>query len=733
MVRAQSVLGPILALLLLGPGAVAVAGAEPAPNKAKPQGKSPPGSLPEVKPASSPRDEPKVTKAKVTPPGPSPTQGTRKLEPLDERTERALPETPVVGKPKGPAPAKPEPRLPPGTPKPLPDESVRQKIQGGPAKPAEDAELSNLRAAERVLFPRPLLGVKPGWSWDLPRPEGSGTEVSATGLPSEGRADLLTSPSRGADVEWLKGLTLPNLPVRYDDRVLKYLRFYRDSPSGRSIARAWAKKSGRYGQALRTALVKAGLPSDLVFLSLIESGHNPAIYSSAGAAGLWQFMPDTARAYGLTVDRWVDERLDPIRATEAATKLLADLYQRFGTWDLAMAAYNMGHGGLARAIKKFNTNDFWELSRHEAGIPWETTLYVPKILATAILMNNRGAFGIEGIDADPEENFDSVVVGHAVSLDDVARVGGLTPEALAALNPQYRAGRTPPLSPSRPARNFRVRVPAGLGEKLQRDLNVDAAGSTLGSYVVRQGDTVSSIAIATASSDGEIRNLNRIAAEESLKAGTPLFVPRRTKPASPKAPTTADVVVVAQNATPPHGTVRVFYPVAEGDTLATISSAFGVERADLLAWNAVDEAARLQEGMVLQVFPPKGVDLTKVHYLKDDGTRTLVAGSVEFIDHFEGLNGKRRLLVAAKNGDTLAGIGKRYAMSVGWMERVNRRSRSDKLAAGDKVIVYAPMGAKAQAAAKKASAPVAAIPGSLPSIETLARGETRADGPGKKN
>jgi membrane-bound lytic murein transglycosylase D len=154
----------------------------------------------------------------------------------------------------------------------------------------------------------------------------------------------------------------------------------------------------------------------------------------------------------------------------------------------------------------------------------------------------------------------------------------------------------------------------------------------------------------------------------------------------------------------------------------------------LLAWNAVDAAARLQEGMVLQVFPQKGLDLTHVHCMKDEGTRTLVAGSVEFIDHFEGLNGKRRLLVAAKNGDTLAGIGKRYDMSVGWMERVNRRSRSDKLAVGDKVIVYARMGAKAQAAAaKKASAPAAVIPGSLPSIETLARGETRGDGPGKKN
>ena len=119
-------------------------------------------------------------------------------------------------------------------------------------------------------------------------------------------------------------------------------------------------------------------------------------------------MPETARTYGLTVDRWVDERLDPERSTEAATRFLADLYRRFGSWDLAMAAYNMGHGGLVRSIKKFNTNDFWQLGRHEAGIPWETSLYVPKILATAIAMNNKKSFGLDDVAPDPPEAFDVV-------------------------------------------------------------------------------------------------------------------------------------------------------------------------------------------------------------------------------------------------------------------------------------------------------------------------------------
>ena len=129
---------------------------------------------------------------------------------------------------------------------------------------------------------------------------------------------------------------------------------------------------------MRRVLREQGLPEDLIWVSLVESGFDPAIRSPAGAAGLWQLMPDGARIYGLVVDRWIDERLDPERSTDAAARYLADLHRRFGAWELALAAYNMGYGGLLAAIRKYNTNDYWELSRFESGIPFETALYVPR-------------------------------------------------------------------------------------------------------------------------------------------------------------------------------------------------------------------------------------------------------------------------------------------------------------------------------------------------------------------
>lgn len=550
----------------------------------------------------------------------------------------------------------------------------------------EDPELSQLREAERVLFPRPLEGVELGFDFGVRAPQGP--EIDTSGLPAgtASHGETATSGAAANEAGWLRGLVQPDLPVRYDERVVRYLRFYRDSPSGRAIARAWVKKSGRYAAAIKTELSRAGLPSDLLWLSLIESSHNPTIVSPAGAAGLWQFMPDAARSYGLTVDRWVDERLDPERATQAAIRYLSDLYRRFGTWDLAMAAYNMGYGGLSRSVRKFNTNSFWELSRYEAGIPWETTLYVPKILATAVLMNNRRAFGLDGVTEDAPERFDVVLVGPSTPLSEIARAVGAAPATLEALNPQYLAGRTPPVAPGALRGSYRVRVPEGSGGNWNPvRAQVDEG---LESYVVRAGETMERIARARGASERELREKNRVAAGETLAPGTVLLVPRATRAEEPDPTTAAEVVVVPSRNVDVPQRKRVFYRVVSGDTVAGVAGAFRVTAEELADWNTLDAQARLEPGMSLQVFVAKDADLSKVLHVPEAHAKVLVAGSPEFCEHFEGQNGRKRLVIAARDGDTLGAIGKRYGMTVGQMERINRRGRGDQLAAGERVVVY---------------------------------------------
>jgi membrane-bound lytic murein transglycosylase D len=355
-----------------------------------------------------------------------------------------------------------------------------------------------------------------------------------------------------------------------------------------------------------------------------------------------------------------------------------------------MAAYNMGYGGLSRSVRKFNTNNFWELSRYEAGIPWETTLYVPKILATAVLMNNRRAFGLDSVAEDPAERFDVVVVGPSVPLSEIARAVGASADGLEALNPQFLAGRTPPAAPGAARSSYRVRVPFGNGAKWTPA--EAAADDGMEPYVVKVGETVERIARAYGTSERELREKNRVAADEVLTPGTVLLVPRVSRVVEPDPTTAAELVVVPSRSIEYPDRKRVFYRVVSGDTATGVATAFRVTAQELADWNALDVQARLEPGMSLQVYVAKNADLSKVLHVPEAHAKILIAGSPEFCDYFEGQNGKKRLLIAAREGDTLAGIGKRYGMTVGQMERVNRRGRTDQVATGERIIVYTERG-----------------------------------------
>ncbi|HEY4160264.1 MAG TPA: transglycosylase SLT domain-containing protein [Polyangiaceae bacterium] len=729
--RHRAVRASLAALLALLPAAAFAA--EPAHEKPQAAEKAKPAAKPNkpplkpttakspLKPASDPAEplESGKPEAELSHPDPQRGVGTRSLgalpaaaaavpvapEPSAEKPKKTekpdKSEKQALRAPhqKGHPPHKPSATLPAGSPRLVPDRVARQKIADGPSDEElragkDDPELRSLRDAERVLFPRPLTGVEPGFRWDLPEPVASDApEVVATGAPPSVSLDKprLSALDGAPDAAWLKSLALPNLPVVLDEFVIKYLRFYRDSPSGKSIGKVWAKKSGRYAGAIRAELAKSGLPTDLVWLSMIESGHNPTISSPAGAAGLWQFMPDAGRTYGLTVDRWVDERLDPERSTEAASRYLSDLYRRFGSWELSIASYNMGYGGMVKAIRKFNTNDFWQLVRYEAGVPWETALYVPKIFALAIVMNNKKAFGLDTVPSDPPEAFDVVSVGPSVALDDVARAAGVELSALAAMNPEYLAGRTPPWLAGTPKPSWRVHVPLGKGSActalLARNASSDDGFDT---YSVKFGDTVEAVASAHGTSEARIRAINHVDPKEVLAAGTLLLLPRASTPASEAG--VSEVVVVPPRQFSYSDRSRIFYRVLPGDTLARVARVFSVALGDLSSWNALDDSARLQAGMVLQLFVDKSRAVTSAHYVAANDTRVLVAGTPDFYDYFEAQNGRKRLIVSAREGDTLGTLGHRYGMSLGSIERINRRSRNDQLNAEESVVVYVDKG-----------------------------------------
>jgi membrane-bound lytic murein transglycosylase D len=218
-------------------------------------------------------------------------------------------------------------------------------------------------------------------------------------------------------------------------RVAGFIKFYQST--GRKQFTIWLARSERYIPMMRKVLKSHGLPTDLVYLAMIESGFNPRAYSRSRASGPWQFISGTGRKYGLKMNYWVDERRDPEKSTVAAARYLKDLYDQFDSWHLATAAYNCGEGKMARAIKRYKTEDFWKLSRHRY-LKKETRLYVPQIIAAAIIAKEPEKYGFNNIQYQDPLDYEGQAVPGGVTLKNIAKASGCSEQILRELNPELR-------------------------------------------------------------------------------------------------------------------------------------------------------------------------------------------------------------------------------------------------------------------------------------------------------
>ncbi|MBI4698422.1 MAG: transglycosylase SLT domain-containing protein, partial [Nitrospirae bacterium] len=252
-------------------------------------------------------------------------------------------------------------------------------------------------------------------------------------------------------------------------------------------------RTGKYLSKILEIFNERELPHELAFLPLIESGFNWQAYSPKKASGLWQFIPGTAKKYGLKIDSWVDERRDPIKATIAASEYLSDLYEMFGSWNLALAAYNAGEGTIFRAMDRTKKTDFWAL-RETKYIKKETKNYIPAyIAATAIAMNPED-FGFENVAYHAPIEYDEVDISSPMNLKTIAKFTGVEIEEIKELNPELKKSCTPPN-----VKDYTLKIPAGTKEKflsclLTADKDVLPQFHDEHNYTVKKGDTVSRIA-----------------------------------------------------------------------------------------------------------------------------------------------------------------------------------------------------------------------------------------------
>ena len=361
--------------------------------------------------------------------------------------------------------------------------------------------------------------------------------------------------------------TRSDLPLMMTDEVAAYINYF--SGRGRGVLQRGLIRSGRYQEMIQRTLKDEGVPQDLIYLAQAESGFHPLALSRAGARGMWQFMAGRGAGYGLQRTKWVDERQDPERATRAAAHHLKDLYNQFGDWYLAMAAYNSGPGTVQSAVKRTGYADFWELYKRNV-LPKETRNYVPIILAVTIMAKNPSQYGLTDLAPDKPLPYDKVKIDYPVDLRLAAQCVDATPADLQDLNPSLLRWTTP-------EDTFELRLPAGSKNQYEQAIATipQEARVWWRYHKVAAGDTLASIAQAYRSTPQAISRANELQPDAELAADSKLVIP-----ISPgRHATSEDAQAYSRRFTR--------YTVHRGDTATSVADRFGVPEAMVRRWNGL--------------------------------------------------------------------------------------------------------------------------------------------------
>ena len=395
--------------------------------------------------------------------------------------------------------------------------------------------------------------------------------------------------------------TRSDFPLVVNDYVAGFISYFSNSPAGHAHLLRSLERAGKYKEMISKNLRDQGVPQDLIYLAVAESGFQPqALNARSGAGGMWQFMP--TGAYGLARNGWFDERFDPEKSSLAYAKYMKTLYNQFGDWYLAMAAYDWGPGNVQRAVMRTGYADFWELYRRNV-LPAETKNYVPGIIAAIIMAKNPEQYGLDKVVPDTPVVSDTVAVDYAIDLRLVADVTNSSLPEIVALNPSLLRMTTP-----RDV-SFDLHIPVGTQDVFAERIKEipEDKRSSWRFHVVRAGETVDGIAVMLHARASDIATTNELALADGVDAGDELVVP---------------VASAAAGAGPQR------YGVRRGDTLITVADRFGVSVEELRRWNHLSSNV-VKPGSSLAVAEPvKLAPVTHVRSKKVRGKNSSHAATV---------------------------------------------------------------------------------------------------------
>jgi len=528
-----------------------------------------------------------------------------------------------------------------------------------PAAPAESGALSTLpetaslspqKAPGEPTLPQDDLGVRidAGEAGSAPAADGgvpgeeaasASRDLDAGAVPAvEARAEEAPEPEVVFD-----------FPVVENERVRHFVDYY--TGNGRKTFLRWLERSGRYLALMRQIFHEEGVPEDLVYLAMVESGFNPRAYSWAHAAGPWQFIESTGRMFGLENTWWRDERRDFVKATRAAARFLKGLHARFdGDWYLAVAAYNAGGGKIDRAIRKCGSRDFWEISKGRY-LRAETRDYVPKLLAVLLIAKQLDKYGV----AEPEYHspvvYEEVTIPTTTDLELVAELCDVSYDEIKALNPELKRWCTPP-----GITNYSLRVPPGSGELFARRYAQVPEGERANylRHRIEKGDTILALAKRYDIRVDDILALNDVSNPRALRIGSDLILPLKEGYTRQPRQELQDDYVRSR---------RRSYTVRKGDNLWEIARRFGVTERELRVWNRLGWSNLIRPGQRLVVSSRGGA---KARSVAKSGTT-------------------RKVVYQVRPGDTLWAIGRQFEVPTRDIMSWNELPENHILRPGDKL------------------------------------------------
>jgi membrane-bound lytic murein transglycosylase D len=459
-----------------------------------------------------------------------------------------------------------------------------------------------------------------------------------------------------------------DIPIVMNDRVKKSIIYFQ------TVARdAFAKylsRSRKYLPMMVRILAEHGLPLDLVYLSLVESGFNPYAYSWARASGLWQFIASTGRLYDLNRNWWMDERRDPIKSTYAACRHLKDLYTEFGSWELAMAAYNGGPARIRNAIKRQKTIDFWRMR-----LKRQTMDYVPLIMAATTIAKNPAKYGFYDIEYERELVWEEVVIDRCLDLSVVAKAVGCSLQELRDLNPELLRKYTPPN-----AKKYTLKIPVGTKAKflLAYESMPSPKETSWVRHKIKRGETVSTIAARYGVSQYAIFEANNLSRRSKIYAGKSLIVP---------VPLDREYRSSSRRKNGEYKAKNAIYSVRAGDTMWDIARAFGTTVGALRRINYIERGSRIYVGQKLKI--PASANKLKDKNVVDSKSSAAYAkadnASVKSKSSEKKKAGSGTHKV--RRGDTLWDIARKYGTTTTSIRRLNGLGRSSRIYPGQLLIV----------------------------------------------